>query len=65
MGTNQAVYFSYLLRLWPATERGRTVWRASLEDPRSGKRRGFAGLEQLAAFLREQTETAAPAAPAE
>jgi len=31
------------------------MWRASLEDPHSGERRGFADLESLFAFLKEQT----------
>jgi hypothetical protein len=29
------------------------VWRASLEDPNSGERRGFADLSSLLAFLTE------------
>lgn len=55
MKTGQTPYYSYLLRLWPATERGQTVWRASLENPHTGERLGFATLEQLVSFLREQT----------
>jgi hypothetical protein len=31
------------------------VWRASLEDPRTGERHGFASLEQLVAHLTQQT----------
>jgi len=48
-------YRSYLLRLW----RSETLdpgWRASLEDPHTGERIGFASLEQLFAFLMEQVE---------
>jgi hypothetical protein len=30
------------------------VWRFSLEDPRTGQRRGFASLEVLVAFLRTE-----------
>jgi len=48
-------YRSYLLRLWRA-ETLDQGWRASLEDPRTGERIGFASLEQLFAFLMEQVE---------
>jgi len=47
-------YRSYLLRLWRAEAPDQ--WRASLEDPHTGKRIGFASLEQLFAFLMEQVE---------
>ena len=30
------------------------AWRSSLEDPRTGERRGFASLEALSAFLRAE-----------
>ncbi len=45
-------YIAYLLRLWRAGGGGE--WRASVEDPHTGERRGFASLEALFAFLREQ-----------
>ena len=48
-------YHSYLLRLWPATVQGQIVWRASLENPHTGERLGFADLERLFAFLQDQT----------
>jgi len=48
-------YRSYLLRLWCA-ETLDSCWQASLEDPHTGKRIGFASLEQLFAFLMEQVE---------
>jgi hypothetical protein len=44
-------YLSYLLRLWEASSGGELVWRASLEDPHTGERRGFAGLGELIAYL--------------
>ena len=48
-------YRAYLLRLWQADgEDGRLVWRAALEDPRTGKRHGFADLARLCAFLEVQ-----------
>ncbi len=48
-------YRSYLLRLWRVETPG-LCWRASLEDPHTGERIGFASLEQLFAFLMEQVE---------
>ena len=49
-------YRAYLLRLWQAAGKdGQPVWRAALEDARSGERHGFADLAQLCAFLEEQT----------
>ena len=50
-------YLSYLLRLWTAEEEGEYVWRASLEVPYSGERYGFASLDSLIAFLKQQTQT--------
>jgi hypothetical protein len=65
---DQTDYHAYLLRLWresgvgeaerdpaesPALEGG--VWRASLESPQAGEPQGFASLEDLFAFLRQQT----------
>ena len=44
-------YISYLLRLWQAESDGVVVWRTSLQDPHTGRRRGFADLEDLFAFL--------------
>jgi hypothetical protein len=45
-------YLSYLLRLWRVgTEMA--VWRASLESPQGG-RIGFASLEALFDFLRQE-----------
>lgn len=51
----QTAYRSYLLRLWLAKEQDQTVWRASLENPHTGERLGFATLERLFAFLEDQT----------
>jgi hypothetical protein len=49
-------YQSYLLRLWETCDGEMRVWRASLESPGSGERRGFASLEDLIEFLRAQME---------
>jgi hypothetical protein len=54
MGNGQECYLSYLLRLWQATSGGKPVWRASLEDAHTSKRTGFACLDDLVTFLREQ-----------
>jgi hypothetical protein len=44
-----------MLRLWQVRDDDELLWRASLEDPHTGTRRGFASLEMLVAFLREET----------
>ncbi len=53
--TNSQVY---ILRLWAVTTTDpRTVeWHASLEDSQTGKRIGFANLEQLFVYLMETTK---------
>jgi hypothetical protein len=48
-------YIAYLLRLWQERHAGASVWRASLEDPHTGQRQGFADLDRLLRFLRDQT----------
>ena len=53
MRANSQTYRSYLLRLWRVDEDGCQVWRASLEDPRTGERRGFPSMNALVEFLRE------------
>ena len=55
MGGEPPDYFSYLLRLWLARERGVPVWRASLQSPHSGERVSFCTLDELFAFVRRQT----------
>jgi len=45
-------YRSYLLRLWQTADGDRQVLRVSLEQPGSGRRLGFAGLDELVAFLK-------------
>ena len=50
-------YLAYLLRFWEERSRlpdGPVVWRFSLDDPRTGTRRGFATLEALVAAVREE-----------
>jgi hypothetical protein len=55
--------FSYLLHIWRTNDQ----WRASLEVPGTGKRIGFANMEQLFAYLMDLIEGTAesPADPAE
>jgi hypothetical protein len=51
-------YRIFLLTLWEERTRNPAlppVWRFRLEDPRTGKQRGFAGLEALAATLEAET----------
>ena len=50
-------YRSYLLSFWEERSTdpdSPVVWRFSLQDPRTGQRRGFASLEEAVVFL--QTE---------
>ena len=54
----QQRYLSYLLRLWQIESEGQSVWLASLEDSRTGERRGFASIDALLVFLCQQTNTA-------
>jgi len=55
MGREERRYISYLIRLWQVKDSGGLVWRASLESSRTGERQGFADLDALFAFLRQQT----------
>jgi hypothetical protein len=56
-------YRSYLLRFWLEYRENPKlpgVWRYSLEDPHTGEKLGFASLELLTAFLRQQASEASP-----
>lgn len=44
-------YQAYLLRIWKDSGQ----WRFSIEAVDTGRRQGFAGIEQLVAFLEELT----------
>jgi len=60
MSKGQPRYLSYLIRMWRVkTVRG-WQWRASLESPGNGKRRGFPSIEHLIAFSRAQTGRRGP-----
>ena len=55
MTDEQRPYHAYLLRLWQVNTATGPTWHASLEDSRTGVRKGFADLHGLLKFLEEQT----------
>ncbi len=56
MASEPRRYLAYLLRLWHVTgSDGVPAWRASLEEVHTGARQGFGSLEQLLAYLLEET----------
>jgi hypothetical protein len=54
MSERRRGYVAYLLRLWQADAEDDAPWRASVESPQTGKRRGFASLAELLAFLEKE-----------
>ena len=56
MERERRLYSVYVLRSWVErhASSGEAVRRFSLEDPRTGERRGFADLDALLAFLATQ-----------
>jgi hypothetical protein len=58
MPVEHSDYLAYLLRLWQAKIEGQTTWRASLESSLTGERQGFASLDDLFEYLRQQTGAA-------
>lgn len=63
MDTDQHIYRSFLLRLWRAKDAEDSNWYASLEDPVTGKRKGFSDLDELVAYFQREfvEETDLPA----
>jgi hypothetical protein len=57
----ERAYAAYLLRLWRERSDEPAPWRASLQDPHSGARLGFACLADLFSFLQRETEDTADA----
>ena len=55
MATDRGRYHAYLLRLWCVATNDEVAWRASLEDPHTGERHGFASLDRLFEFLKGET----------
>ena len=50
---------AFLLRLWQVTTNdGHLVWRATLENPHTEERWGFASLEDLLVYLNESASDA-------
>lgn len=50
----ETLYNSYALRVW--REKSTGEWRASLRDVRDGKQLNFTSVEQLMAFIADQSE---------
>jgi hypothetical protein len=48
-------YMAYMLRIWPLRNKSRLLWRATLENAQTGERVGFASLDELFDYLRQQT----------
>ncbi len=46
---------AFLIRLWRVDDQRHSTWRASIQDPHTGERRGFVDLKGLFAFLEEET----------
>jgi len=57
----RAEYHSYLLRIWQTSNGEKSVWSASLEKPGTNERLGFANLEALFRFLKDETRDQLPA----
>ena len=54
MSDRRRGYRAYLLRLWQVEAEEDAPWRASVESPQTGERRGFASLAELWAFLEKE-----------
>ncbi len=63
MHREQPDYLSYLLRLWRGSDEEEAVWRASLQSPHTGERRGFSSLAELFTFLENETSRVARGQP--
>ena len=60
MSREEGSYLSYLLRLWQTRSGDERIWRASLENPHTGERKGFATLADLFTFLEQEIGQRAP-----
>ena len=54
VGPHQGYALAYLLRLWRITDGDEQVWRASLQDVRTGERLGFPSLDDAVGYVRAQ-----------
>jgi hypothetical protein len=61
----QMGYLSYLLRMWQTSDGEKCTWCASLEQPGTEERQGFASLDELFDFLREKAASRPEACPVE
>lgn len=52
-------HLAYLLRLWQESDVGKITWRASLEDPHTGHRQGFANIESMIDYLHQLMQVSA------
>jgi len=52
----EKTYVAYLLRLWRVSSGRGMAWRASLQSAHTGQSKGFATLDELFDFLRQQTD---------
>ena len=57
-------YLSFLLRMWQESDGDAQEWRASLERPQGGERRGFTRLKDMFAFLENEISGREPSAHA-
>lgn len=55
MNTRPERYHAFLLRFWQIEQDGEETWQASLEDSRTGEKRGFASIEALVKYVWELT----------
>ncbi len=60
MTAERSRYLAFMLRFWQVDSDGAPVWRASLENPHTGERRGFASMEALFEFLRASLASSNP-----
>jgi hypothetical protein len=52
---NPKEYQAYLVRIWPVRNTEGLVWRASITNARTSESQGFANMEELFDYLRDQT----------
>lgn len=53
--SKSSVATSFVMRLWPTTQDGQSVWRVSLRGVESMNWQGFADLDSFFEFLRSET----------
>jgi hypothetical protein len=48
-------YQAYLVRIWPVKDKEGVIWRAYLTNAHTSESHGFGNLDELFAYLRQQT----------